>query len=97
MSTTHFSQPFWLPWSINVLANRHKAGEVWVYAWLRLPGWRFISWNVPPDYDERVVWQCGSLVVTRPETSEERDEREQDQAEAAAEDHELNRYTQWSY
>ena len=66
-------------------------------AFLRLPNGRFISWDMDTDYDERVVWEAGPLRITRPETAEECQDREEGEAEAAWERYELNRYVLWSY
>jgi len=74
---TQFRQPAWWPFSL-------RLGGPYGFAYCRIPGsdFRFISWNVQPDSDERVVWQSGLLNITRLETDEERDERLETEAEA---------------
>ena len=97
MSATQSYQPLWLPWYFNALANRKNPGHAWIHGYVRLPGWHFLSWNMEPDAEERIVWSLGSLVLTRPETAEEKEEREEGEAQAWAEVVEANRYTPWSY
>lgn len=67
------------------------------FAFLCLPAGHAIAWNVDPEPEERVAWQCGHLVLTRPETELEESERLYDEAEALAMEVERDRYTQWSY
>ena len=67
------------------------------YGTMRLPGDLILSFGLEADYDERTVCEVGPFVVTRPETSEEREEREQGWAEEAYMERELNRYTEWYY
>ena len=57
------------------------------FAFLCLPAGHAIAWNVDPEPEERVAWQRGHLVVTRPETELEESERLYDEAEAAWEDY----------
>ena len=51
-------------------------------AFIRLPGFWYVAWNLEPDYDEQVVWECGKLNLTRPETDEEREDRLMGEEEA---------------
>jgi hypothetical protein len=81
----------WVPWSLATFKDGRP------YGWLRLPGDLCLALNLDADYDERVLWTRGPLVLTRPETDEERQEREEGWAEEAAMEHELNRYTEWYY
>lgn len=69
------------------------------YAWLRLPGGRYLSFGMEPEYDERLVAQWGPFQLTRQETAEERQDREEAEAEAeeAFMERELHRYTEWHY
>lgn len=67
------------------------------YGWLRLPGGCYLSFGLEPEYDERLVGQWGPLQLTRPETAEERQDREEGEAEEAFTEQELNRYTEWYY
>jgi hypothetical protein len=81
----------WIPWGFHAPAHRKP------YGWIMLPGdWAF-SWNLGADTEERVVWEFGPLCLTRPETPQEREEREEGEAIAAWEERELNRYTEWYY
>ena len=57
------------------------------YAFLNLPGRRAIAWNLDPEQEERIIWQCGRLILTRPETADEETERLYDEAEAAWEEY----------
>lgn len=82
--------PLWWPLSLK-LSGRAK------YAWLRLPNNGFISYGLEPDYDERLVIAWGPFCLTRPETEQERLDREDDEADQAFMEYELNRYTQWYY
>lgn len=65
--------------------------------WVRLPGQLVFCYGLEPDYDERLVAEWGLFTLTRPETDEECQEREEGWAEEAAMEWELNRYTQWYY
>lgn len=69
------------------------------YGWLRLPGddYRFLSFGLKPDHEERLVGQWGPFSVTRTETLEEQEERLEGEAEDAFMERELNRYTEWYY
>ena len=67
------------------------------HAWIAVGGGRFLSWNLEPDFDEVVVWQSGKFCLTRPETEQEQQDREDADAEIDWYDKELNRYTEWSY
>lgn len=75
-----FTQPLWWPFSFR-LGSRHG------FAYCKLPANRYISWNLEPDWNERVVWECGPLNITRPETAEEEEERLYAEKEAAYEEH----------
>jgi len=92
-----FFQPLWIPWCFNALASPTRPGSAWIYWYIRLPGWWFLSWNMPADDEDRPVWALGKLLLTRPETEQEREEREDGVAEAWAEEVERNRYTEWYY
>lgn len=67
------------------------------YAWLKLPGWHYLVYGLGADRDERVVVELGPWCIVRPETEEEAVEREREEAEAAWDDLELNRYIAWYY
>lgn len=71
-----FATPINWPFAINL-------GSPNGYAFLNLPGRRAISWNVEPEREERIVWQCGRLILTRPETIDEETDRLYDESEAA--------------
>lgn len=94
---SRFLAPLWLPWDFNALARRNNPGHAWIYAYIRLPGYRFLSWNMEPDYDEILVWFFGPIRFTRPETQEEQKEREAEEALAAAESADRDRYVEWAY
>ena len=81
----------WVPWNF----SQHRDGSP--YGWLPLGWGRYLSWGLGADRHERISWSCGPLAVTRPETEEERLEREEGEAEDALMEYEHNRYTEWSY
>lgn len=64
-------------------------------AWACLPGGLCASFGMDLDYDERLVFKCGPVMLTRAETEAERNQREDDWAEEAFMGIELNRYTEW--
>jgi hypothetical protein len=91
-SSVQFSEVRWSPLHIN-----YRAGWNGPRGWLLLPhGWA-LSYGVAVDTEERLVWQWGRWLLTRPETPLEREEREEGEAEAAFMEYEANRYTEWSY
>ena len=67
------------------------------FAYLRISPTLYLQWNLMPDADERIAWQWGKLTVTRPETDEEREDREDAEAEALAMEAEEARYIEWAY
>ena len=94
---TTFPNHCWRLWSFNAAASRTVPGSARIYWYISLPSSWFLSLGLVPDYDERLVWNCGSLRLTRPETNKEREEREEGEAEWASIEHELHRYTEWYY
>jgi hypothetical protein len=83
--------PFsWVPWFLN---NTAKTG---LYGWLRL-GSYCLCLNMGLEPDERRLASFGLLMLTRPETQEEQQDREEAEAEEAFMERELNRYTEWYY
>ena len=87
--------PLWSPFCCNVRTTDN--GKVCAFGFLRLPKGLILSWGLDTDYDERQVAAVGPLSLTRPETDQEREEREEGEAIAAWEERELNRYTEWYY
>jgi hypothetical protein len=83
----------WVPWHINC-----RKGWQRPMAWLRL-GVRglVLSYGLGLEPDERAVLRLGQLLLSRPETLEERDAREEAESEALFMEHEANRYTEWGY
>jgi hypothetical protein len=85
-------------YSQNVLCHRffdvHLAGPNRRF-YLALGGHWYLQWRMPADWEERVVWQAGDFMITRPETEEEAEERLEAEAEAAMEERDLLRYTAW--
>ena len=94
---TTFPNHLWRLWNFEARANRIHPGKTSVYWYVHLPGQIYLSWDMDADYDERLVWGCGKLRLTRFETDQEREEREEGEARAAAEERDLNRYVQWYY
>ena len=74
-----------------------RLGGRYGFAYLKISPTLYLQWNLAPDYDERVTWRWGCLTITRPETDEEREEREYGEAEALALEVEAGRYIEWSY
>lgn len=89
---TQFPRFLWAPLELQLTRPGGKG-----YAYLALPGSMYLTFNLPPDHDERVVGQWGKFMITRPETDVEREEREEAEAEEAFMERESNRYTQWYY
>ena len=91
LSPSHQNLPFiWWPMEVRLTSPAHRA-------WLRLPGGYYLSYGLEPDYDERLVAEWGMLTLTRPETPQECEEREEAWAEEAFLEREANRYTEWYY
>ena len=88
----HFAQvPFtWAPLNMKLTAK-----HPWFY--LHLGFNYYLQWNLLPDYDEQTVWQIGRWYITRPETVEEREDREMSEEEALAIEADQARYIDWSY
>lgn len=63
--------------------------------YLALGGYWYLQWRMPADCEERIAWQAGNFMITRPETEEEAQERLEAEAEAAMEERDLLRYTAW--
>jgi hypothetical protein len=82
----------WVPWHIQYRKSWQRP-----MAWLRLGGGWFASYGLGLEPDERPVLRLGQWLLSRPETPLEREERLDGEAEAAWEEHEANRYTEWSY
>lgn len=83
----------WVPWYINTNCHRSRP---FVIAWLCI-GKYVVSWGCPCDPEEREVFRFGYLCITRPETEQEREDREEAECEAWFMEREANRYTEWSY
>jgi hypothetical protein len=82
----------WVPWSVQYRAN--WGAPVW---WFPLGGEWYVSSGIGAEPEERVILRLGPVMVTRPETDSEREEREEAEAEAAFMEREHNRYTEWYY
>jgi hypothetical protein len=86
--------PFrWVPWCLQCTT------ATGLYGWLFLWGGLCLCLGLGPgpDDEEVEVWRCGDLYLTRPETDQERDDREEARAEELFCLHEMNRYTEWAY
>ena len=90
MNFFQFTAPQYIPFSF-------RLGGPNGCAFIRLPGFWYVAWNLEPEYDEQVVWECGKLNLTRPETDEEREDRLMSEEEALAMEAEASRYIEWSY
>ena len=95
----HFCQrevsqvPFrWVDWSL-----QYRAGWSHPMGWFPLGAGRYLGLGYSVEHDERQVWGWGILNIVRPETDEERWDREEGWAEEAFMEREANRYTEWSY
>ena len=75
-----FATPNWIPFSFR-LGGPHG------FAYVRLPGYRYICWNLDPDHDEVVEAEWLRFTITRPETAEEEEARIDAESEAAYEAH----------
>ena len=83
-----FTTYSWVPWAL------HAPAKVPPFGWLKLPAGRFLALNCV-DYDDVVVWSFGPLALVRPETDEERADREDAEAEASFMAVEANRFIEW--
>ena len=63
-----------------------------LYGWLLLPGGRSVSFNIDPELGEVLVGKLGPLEFYRPETEQERIDRECGEEEAAYEAYYANNY-----
>lgn len=63
---------------------------------IHLPFDLVLSWGMPVEPEEREVISFFGFLLTRAETEQEREEREEMELEAQWDYYESNRYTQWS-
>lgn len=63
-----------------------------LYGWLLLPGGHSVSFNVDPEEGEVLAGKLGPLEFYRPETKQERRDREDAEGEAAFEAYWADRY-----
>jgi hypothetical protein len=82
----------WVPWCFNWNA---RCG--YLQAYIALPGEHYLGVGLGVDDSERVAGRLGPLLLTRPETREEEEDRLEGYEEEAFMAHELNRYTEWAY
>jgi hypothetical protein len=64
-----------------------------LFGWILLPNDRAISWNVEPEEGETIAFEFGPFVITRPETDQEKEDREIGEAELAWEQQFADRWT----
>lgn len=54
-----------------------------VNLYVAIGGGRYLQFNLDAEPDERVAWQLGPWMITRPETEKEAEERTYDEEEQA--------------
>lgn len=81
----------WCPLYLNCTAKHGVSG------FLILPGDLALYFRFSLDVEEVAIWEGLGFALTRPETSEEYEERLDSYAEEAFLEREANRYTEWSY
>lgn len=64
------------------MIGRHSGASLY----LAIGGGRYIQFNLGTDPEERVAWQFGPWMITRPETEEEAEERAYGEEEQAYQD-----------
>lgn len=88
----------WVPWNLELrhATFGHDAGCLIWYGWLLL-GPLTLTFNMEPESDEHPLLRVGPFTLARPETDEERKEREYWEADEEFCRRESMRYCEWYY